>query len=74
VKKLILTIMGVVLSLLSFNVTAGKMSEGDYVDKICKGSIEYTLDNKTRVDCQLSNPQPFALLELEVLVLDKLLV
>jgi hypothetical protein len=25
------------------------------VDKICKGSIEYTLDNKTRVDCQLSN-------------------
>jgi hypothetical protein len=46
--------MGVVVSLLSFNVTA-KMSEGDYVDKICKGSIEYTLDNKTRVDCQLSN-------------------
>jgi hypothetical protein len=31
------------------------MSEGDYVDKICKGSIEYTLDNKTRVDCQLTN-------------------
>jgi hypothetical protein len=24
-------------------------------DKICTGSIEYTLDNKTRVDCQLSN-------------------
>jgi hypothetical protein len=31
------------------------MSEGDYVDKICTGSIEYTLDNKTRVDCQLPN-------------------
>jgi hypothetical protein len=44
--KKILTIMGVVVSLLSFNVNA-KMSEGDYVDKICKGSIEYTLDNKT---------------------------
>jgi hypothetical protein len=29
--KKILTIMSVVLSLLSFNVTAGKMSEGDYV-------------------------------------------
>jgi hypothetical protein len=43
VKKLILTIMGVVSILLSFNVTAGKMSEGDYVDKICKGSIEYGL-------------------------------
>jgi hypothetical protein len=41
--KKILTIMGVVVSLLSFNVTAGKMSEGDYVDKICKGSIEYTI-------------------------------
>jgi hypothetical protein len=53
-KKLILTIMGVVAILLSFNVNA-KMSEGDYVDKICKGSIEYTLDNKTRVDCQLAN-------------------
>jgi hypothetical protein len=39
---------------LLFNVTA-KMSEGDYVDKICTGSIEYTLDNKTRVDCQLAN-------------------
>jgi hypothetical protein len=46
--------MGVVSILLSFNVNA-KMSEGDYVDKICKGYIEYTLDNKTRVDCQLSN-------------------
>ena len=46
--------MGVVAILLSFNVNA-KMSEGDYVDKICKGSIEYTLDNKTRVDCQLTN-------------------
>jgi hypothetical protein len=53
-KKLILTIMGVVAIPLSFNVNA-KMSEGDYVDKICKGSIEYTLDNKTRVDCQLAN-------------------
>ena len=52
--KKILTIMGVVSILLSFNVNA-KMSEGDYVDKICKGSIEYTLDNKTRVDCQLPN-------------------
>jgi hypothetical protein len=49
VKKLILTIMGVVSILLSFNVNA-KMSEGDYVDKICTGSIEYTLDNKTRVE------------------------
>jgi hypothetical protein len=46
--------MGVVSILLSFNVNA-KMSEGDYVDKICTGSIEYTLDNKTRVDCQLAN-------------------
>jgi hypothetical protein len=53
--KKILTIMGIVVSLLSFNVTAGKMSEGDYVDKICTGFIEYTLDNKTRVDCQLAN-------------------
>jgi hypothetical protein len=43
--------MGVVSILLSFNVNA-KMSEGDYVDKICKGSIEYTLDNKTR-ECPL---------------------
>jgi hypothetical protein len=39
VKKLILTIMGVVSILLSFNVNA-KMSEGDYVDKICTGSIQ----------------------------------
>jgi hypothetical protein len=40
VKKLILTTMGVVSILLSFNATA-KMSEGDYVDKICTGYIEY---------------------------------
>jgi hypothetical protein len=31
------------------------MSEGDWVNKVCKGEIEYTLDNKTRVDCQMPN-------------------
>jgi hypothetical protein len=31
------------------------MSEGDWVNKVCKGKIEYTLDNKTRVDCQMPN-------------------
>jgi hypothetical protein len=44
------------------------MSEGDYVDKICKGSIEYTLDNKTRVDCQLANEQKYILLNIENLI------
>jgi hypothetical protein len=46
--------MGVVVTLLSFNTNA-KMSEGDWVNKVCKGEIEYTLDNKTRVDCQMPN-------------------
>jgi hypothetical protein len=46
--------MGVVITLLSFNTNA-KMSEGDWVNKVCKGEIEYTLDNKTRVDCQMPN-------------------
>ena len=50
----VLTIMGVVVTLLSFNTNA-KMSEGDWVNKVCKGEIEYTLDNKTRVDCQMPN-------------------
>jgi hypothetical protein len=44
--KKVLTIMGVVITLLSFNTNA-KMSEGDWVNKVCKGEIEYTLDNKT---------------------------
>ena len=28
-----------------------KMNEKDYVNKYCSGQIEYTLDDKTRVDC-----------------------
>ncbi len=47
--KLLLLVGAVVLS---FNASA-KMLEGDYVDKFCTGVIEYTLVDKTRVDCQL---------------------
>ena len=48
--KLLLTVGA--LAVLSLNASA-KMSEGDYVDKFCTGTVEYLLPDKTRVDCDL---------------------
>lgn len=33
------------------NVCNKEMKEKDYVQKYCKGEIEYTLSDRTRVDC-----------------------